>query len=200
MNKNTLNILADAISEVGAWLSWLIKDDIVQAEFCDIMLYDESKPENDTHTTDVLAVRFRDHTFAVFLDDLDETDWPELLRNDHNVLYPVDTYELGFDDIKEAELLLNDYKNRIPIKDFSGPETLSAAEHLLYARCGNVGFIIGGDRIEVVGRNGKYSEEEIKTGSEKWWSYWKSYWKVRNTRDAYPKDYACEITIPVRDE
>ena len=40
MNINTLNILADAISDVGSWHRWLIRDDMVQVQFCDIMLYD----------------------------------------------------------------------------------------------------------------------------------------------------------------
>ena len=197
MNINTLNILADAISEVGSWHRWLIKDDMVQMQFCDIMLYDDAKPEKETHTTDVLAVRFYGHVFAVFLDNLDECNWYEHFRVDGSKIYPVDTYDLAFDDIKEAELLLNDYKHRIPVKNFSGLETFSSAKHFLYARCGDVGFIVGGDRIEVVGKKGKYTEEEIETGARKWWDYWKIYWKLRRTKDAYPKDYACEITIPV---
>ena len=194
MYKNALNILADAISEVGAWHWWLIKDDMVQVQFCDILLYDETKPEKEPHTTDVLAVRFYGHAFAVFLDNLDEDNWHERFRDDDSIIYLVDTYNLAFDDIKEAELLLNDYKNRIPVKDFIGLETLSVAKHLLYARCDDVGFIVGGDEIAIAGKKGKYTEEEIETASRKWWDYWKDYWKSRGTKDAYPKDYVCEIT------
>ena len=200
MDINTLNILADAISEVGSWHWWVTKDDMVQVQFCDILLYDEAKPENEPHTTDVLAVRFYGHAFAVFLDDLDEDNWYERLREDDSVIYPVDTYDMAFDDAKEAERLLDDYKHKTVIKDFSGSGMLSSAKHLLYARCGDVGFIVGGDEIEVVGRNRKYTEEEIETTSGKWWEYWRTYWKLRGTKDAYPEDYACEITIPVKDE
>ncbi|SFE81373.1 hypothetical protein [Succiniclasticum ruminis] len=197
MNINTLNILADAISDVGSWHWWYVKDDMVHIQFCDIQLYDESKPEKETHTTDVLAVRFYNHAFAVFLDNLAEDKWYERLRNDDSVIYPVDTYDLVFDDSKEAGLLLNDYKNRITVKDFNGSETLSTAKHLLCARCGEVGFIVGGDEIVVVGKKGKYTGEEIETASKKWWDYWKDYWKLRKTKEAYTEDYACEITIPV---
>ena len=200
MNTNALNILADAISEVGSWHRWLVKDDMVQVQFCDVMLFDESKPEKDTHTTDVLAVRFRGHAFAVFLDNLDVDNWHEHLRTDDAVLYPVDTYALAFDDITEAKSLLNDYRHKRPVKDFSGLETLSDAKHLLCARCGEAGFIVGGDTAEVVGKKGLYTETEIETGFKKWWDYWRMYWKLRKTKDAYPKDYACEITIPVRDD
>ena len=107
------------------------------------------------------------------------------------------TLNILADAIEEAASLLRDYKNKIPVKDFIGPETLSSAKHLLYARCGDVGFIVGGDEIVVLGRKGAYTEEEIETVSRKWWDYWRDYWKLRGTKDAYPKDYACEITIPV---
>jgi len=199
VNKNALNILSDAISEVGSWHYWLIKDDMIQIQFCDVMFYDETKPQKEPHTTDVLAVRFHGHSFAVFLDNLDDDNWYQRLRDEDSVYYSVDTYELAFDDVKEAASLMNDYMHKSVIKDYSGLETLLTAKHLLYARCGDVGFVAGGDEIRVVGRNRRYSEEDIETASRKWWDYWREYWKLRGTKDAYPEDYACEITIPVRE-
>ena len=199
MNINTLNILADAISDVGSWHWWIVKDDMVQVQFCDIMLYDENTSENEPHSTDVLAVRFYGNAFAVFLDDLKEENWYEHFHDDDSVIYPIETYDMAFDDRIEAERLLNDYQNKTVIKDFAGPETLLTAKHLLYAGCEDVGFIVGGDEIEVVGRKGKYTEEEIKTAHKKWWVYWRTYWKLRGTKDAYPEDYVCESSIPVRE-
>lgn len=197
MNKNTLNILSDAISEVGSWHWWHLKDGMVQMQFCDVLLYDETKASTEPRTTDVLAVRFYGHSFAVFLDNLDDDSWYLQLRDDDSVLYPVDTYELAFGDTKEAESLLNNYTHTTRIKDFFGLEMLTTTKHLMYARCGDVGFIVGGDEITVVGRNRRYTEEEIETASRKWWDYWKEYWKLRGTKNALPNDYACEITIPV---
>jgi len=196
-SRDTLNILADAVSDVGAWWCWHVGDDMLQLEFTDVQLYDETKAEKETHTTDVLAVRFYGHVFAVFLDDLNDENWHERFRDDDSILYSVDTYDMAFDDGSEAESLLKDYRNRIPVKDFNGLETISAAKHMLCARCGEVGFIAGGDRIEIAGKKGKYTEEEIETLSRKWWEYWKNYWRLRGTRDALPEDYACEVTIPV---
>lgn len=197
MNIDTLNILADAISDVGSWHRWLIRDNMVQVQFCDIMLYDENTSEKEPHSTDALAVRFYGNTFAVFLDNLNEENWYKRLRDDNSVIYPIDTYDMAFDDIKEAERLLNDYKHKIVIKDFAGSETLLTAKHLLYAGCDDVGFIVGGDEIEVVGKKGKYTEKEIEASYKKWCDYWRTYWKLRGTKDAYPKDYVCEISIPV---
>ena len=200
-NRDALNILADAISDVGSWWCWHVGDDMLQLEFCDVQLYDETKAAaEETHTTDVLAVRFYGHVFAVFLDDLDDKNWHECLRDDDSILYSVDTYDMAFDDNKEAEALLNGYRNRVPVKNFKGAETMSAAKHILCARCGEVGFIVGGDEIEIAGKTGKYTEEEIEPLSRKWWEYWKDYWRLRGTLDALTKDYACEVTIPVDKE
>ena len=196
-SRDALNILADAISDVGSWWCWYAGDDRLQLEFCDVQLYDETKAEKETHTTDVLAVRFYGHVFAVFLDNSNDENWHERFRNDDSILYSVDTYDMAFDDEKEAESVLNDYRNRVPVKDFNGSETLVAAKHILCARCDKVGFIVGGDEIEIVGKKGKYTEEEIEPLSRKWWEYWKDYWRLRRTKDSYPKDYACEVTIPV---
>ena len=199
-SRDTLNILTDAISDVGSWWCWHAGDDMLQLEFCDVQLYDETKAEEETHTTDVLAVRFYGHVFAVFLDDLNDTNWHERFRDDDSILYPVDTYDMAFDDHEKAESLLNDYRNRIPIKDFNSAKTLLTAKHILYARCDEVGFIVGGDKIEIAGEKGKYTEEEIEPLSRKWWEYWKDYWLLRGTPDALPEDYACEVTIPVDKE
>ena len=198
--RDTLNILADAISDVGSWWCWHVGDNMLQLEFCDVQLYDETKAEKETHTTDVLAVHFYGHVFAVFLDDLNDENWHECFRDDDSILYPVDTYDMAFDDNKEAESLLNDYRNQVIIKDFSGTGTLATAKHIFCARCDKVGFIVGGDEIEIVGKKGKYSEEEIELLSRKWWEYWKDYWRLRGTSDALIKDYACEVTIPVNME
>ena len=173
---------------------------MVQVQFCDIMLYDENTSEDEPHSTDVLAVRFSGNAFAVFLDNLNEENWHERFREDDSVIYPIDTYNMAFDDRKEAERLLKDYKHQIVIKDFSGSETLLTARHLLYAGCDDVGFVVGGDEMEVLGRKGKYTEEEIEAANKKWWDYWKTYWKLRGTKDAYPEDYVCEISIPVSAE
>lgn len=198
ISKDALNILSDAISDVGSWWCWHVDDNMLQLEFCDVQLYDDTKDE--THTTDVLAVRFYDHVFGVFLDNLNDINWHERFRDDDSLLYPVDTYDMAFNDNKQAESLLNDYRNQVPIKDFKGVETLIIAKHILCARCGEVAFIVGGDKIEIVGEKGKYTEEEIELLSKKWWEYWKDYWRLRGTRDSLPKDYACEVTIPVDKE
>lgn len=39
--------------------------------------------------------------------------------------------------------------------------------------------------------------KDIEPLSRKWWKYWRNYWRLRGTKDALLKDWACEVTIPV---
>ena len=203
MNKKALDILADAISDVGAWYWWHLEDDMLQLEFRDVQLYDESKPEKDAHTMDLIAIRFYGNVFAVFLDDLDEDGekpWYERLYDDEILAFECDGYDLEFDDPRYAKEVYDGYRNRTPITPFDGTDTLTGAKHLIAARCGDTGVIAGGDRMKVVNKNGPISEDEIEQLSKKWWEYWKKYWRLRGTKDALQKDWACEVTIPVDKE
>ena len=200
MDQKALGILADAISDAGAWQWWHLENDMLQLEFCGVQLYDASKPEKDIHTMDVIAIRFYGHVFAVFLDDLDEDaarPWYERFHDDEIAAFECDGYELEFDNPEYAKDVYDAYRNRTPITPFDGMNTLTGANHLIAAKCGDTGVIAGGDRIGLVNRNGAISEEEIEPMSRKWWEYWKQYWRLRGTRDALKTDPTCEVTIPV---
>lgn len=199
MNKKSLDILADAISDAGAWQWWHMENDMLQLEFRDVQLYDASKPESDTHTMDVIAIRFYGNVFAVFLDSLDEDDenWNERFYDDEITAFECDGYGLEFDNPEYAQKLYDEYRNRTPITPFDGRDTLAGTKHLIAAKCGDTGVIAGGDRISVASKNASIPEEEIEPLSRKWWEYWKKYWRLRGTPGALAKDRACEVTIPV---
>ena len=59
---------------------------------------------------------------------------------------------------------------------FEGIDTLTNSNNLIAVKCGDVGVVAGGDRMEVVRRNGSISE--IESLSRKWWKYWKKFWRV----------------------
>ena len=199
MNINTLNILADSISDVGSWQWWDIAKDVFQLEFSDVLLFDETTAEKASHTS-VIALRFIGNSFAVFLDNLENEQgkkWYEKFHDDEIQYLPIEPYEFIFDDIEYAKKVLHSYRNNIPIKNYTDPDVFTSSKHILAAKCDGVGFIAGGDLIQVVGHKGKYTEEEIKDAVKRWWDYWRDYWRLRDTKDAYEKDWACEITIPI---
>lgn len=199
MDKKALDILADAVSDVGSWQWWHMEKDMLQLEFRDVRLYDASKPEKDAHTMDVTAVRFYGNVFAVFLDDLEEEGkrpWYERFYDDEITAFACSGYVMKFDSPEFAQEVIHSYRNRTPVTPFEGRDTLTGAKHLIAARCHDVGIAAGGDRIRIVSRNGPIEEEKIESLSEKWWKYRKNYWKMRETKDAFKKDWAREVTIP----
>ncbi len=200
MDINTLNILAEAISDIGCWQWWDAENVIFQLECGDVLLFDDTKPEKAPHTS-MIALRFIGNSFAVFLDNLENKQekkkWFEQVHDDEIQYLPIETYEFCFDDIEYATAVLRSYRNIIPMKNYTDPNSFKSAKHILAAKCKDVGFIVGGDLIQVVGNKGKYTEEEVGAAVKRWWDYWRDYWRLRETKDAYEKDYACEVTIPV---
>ena len=199
MKKETLDILSEAISDVGSWQWWYTAKDMFQLEFCDVMLYDETKAEKEPHTS-VIALRFYGNAFAVFLDNLEEETgkkWYDRFYDDEILILQIEPYEFRFDDIEYAEKVFGGYRNKTTMKQFEGIGDFSCVKHILAAKCEEYGFIVGGDDLVVVGKSGKYTEEEIVNAAKKWWAYWRNYWRLRKTKEAYEKDWACEVTIPV---
>lgn len=198
MDKKVINILSEAISDVGSWQWWDKTKDMFQLEFCDVLMYDETKAEKECHSS-TIALRFYDNSFAVFLDNLDENDekqWYDRFYDDEIELFPLEYGEFSFDDIDYAKVLLHDFKNHTSITPCNIEDAFTNAKYILAAKCNHVGFIVGGDRLVVIGNRGEYSEEDIISAAKRWWDYWRKYWLVRGTKEAYRKDYACEVTIP----
>lgn len=126
--------MADAISDVGDWQWWHMENDMLQLEFCDVQLYDESKSGKDAHTTDVLAIRFFGSIFAVFPDNLAEDEgkaWDERFYDDEIPVLERDGYELKFDDPEYAREVYDGYRNQMPVTAFDGMDTLTGAKHLI---------------------------------------------------------------------
>ena len=201
MTKEINKILCKAISDCGYWMWWDLSEGCAQAEFGGVLLYDEAKEGKEPRSGHI-AIRFVDNAFIVFLDngpaeDLPE-DWYDRLYNDELEPFTMDPDELVFDDAEYAVKILKEYKNVNGKDSTVGEDVIRSSKHILAGRCGYVGFILGGDTIQVIGNKGEYEPAEIKSVCEKWWEYWKEYWKVRGTKDAYEQDYACEVTIPCR--
>ena len=202
MEKRALDFLSEAISDVGEWQWWFTAKDMFQLEFCGVMMYDETKAEKEPHSS-VIALRFYGNSFAVFLDDLEdggEKTWYERLHDDEIPPFPLDAYEFTFNDAGYARSVYGAYRHKTAVKGMAGEGDFPPVRYILAGKCGDVGFVVGGDELAVVGKNGEYGEEEIEPAVKKWWEYWKDYWRLRKTKQAYEKDWVCETTIPVNKE
>ncbi len=195
-SQESLNILADAISDIGAWQWWYLDDDMLQLEFGGVQLYDDSKAEKAPHSS-TAAVRFYGNIFGIFLDELEDADWDIKLHNDEIQPFPLDGFALAFNDPAHAKELMKEYPHRKPLKPRFEESLFAGAKYLISASCGEVAFIAGGDDMRVVTHNGEFTEENIEEASRRWGEYWKDYWLKRGTKEAYERDWACEATIPV---
>ncbi len=52
--------------------------------------------------------------------------------------------------------------------------------------------------MTVVAQPGELDPDQIVTAAGDWWEYWREYWRRRETDAPLPKDYACEVTIPIK--
>lgn len=200
MTEETKDILSTAISDVGYWQWWDEVDNDYMVEFGGVLLYDESKKGKMLRSSSV-AIGFWENAFLIFLDNNDDsTTWFDDLHNDAIDPFTLDPDGFIFDDKDYAIDILSKYKRR------HGPfsnrdeaiDVISKAKNILAATCGDFGFIAGGDLVKAIGSKGDYTDEDISRLSKKWWEYWEDYWKKRETEDAYEKDYACEVTIPLK--
>ena len=200
-SKEILDILSDAISDVGVWQWWFTQDDSIQLEFGAVQLYDDTKGEKEPHSN-TIALRFSNNAFAMFLDNYDEkTNWYTQLANDEIEPLELDGYMFEFNNAKYVNEVFGKYKNKTTIKDIKD-EAIVSAKYILAAEAERekVAFVVGGDQLEVLTHSAKLSEDDIYEGAKRWGIYWRDYWDKRGTDEAYEKDYACEVTIPIKDD
>jgi hypothetical protein len=198
MKPETLNVLADAISEKGIWQWWTSNEEMFQLDFSDVLLYSERVSLRQSHAC-TLALQFYGNPFAVFLDNIKTEayrNWYERLYLDEIPFFSVETFAFQLNDRNDAEEVFNSYRNKTGLCEYEDFRTVESAKHILAAKCGKVGFIAGGDEIRVLGKKGYYTDEEIIRANNKWWAYWRDYWLKRKTKDAYQRDTVCEAIIP----
>ena len=83
MENKTLNILINAISTMGIWEWWTINDDNwLELSFSNVMLFEKTEDESDTHSGTFINIRLSGNIYAIFLDN----------SNDENDLWYVDLY------------------------------------------------------------------------------------------------------------
>ena len=197
MNKETKEILQRAISDVGYWKWWNQEEEKIQIKFGAVLLFDDTKKDREARTSDIALV-YCGNAFIIFLDNDEQDGWFDELHKDVIDPYTLDAEGLVFDNAEYAINLIKQFKNKKSTINEVDENIIKNAKYFVAATSGNVGFIAGGDELKLFGYRGLFKENDIKQLSEKWWEYWNDYWKKRGTESAYDKDYACEVTIPVR--
>jgi hypothetical protein len=103
--------------------------------------------------------------------------------------------EIEFNNLELVNSIKSEYKSCILLK-----KAENSAGNIVFAfKAHDVAVIISGKILKVLSHSGEIDDDKIELLSNKWWEYWKNYWKFRETKDQYKKDYVCEVTIPLKE-
>lgn len=201
MIKNKeLELLEESISDAG-YLSWWdsMLPDVFQIEFGGVLLYNPPRKENEAPSGKI-ALRFSELLSVAFLSGKEVPEnWYQLMHED-NYSRPTIAYErFSFTDISLIQNIIGEANN---IKVYYGetPANVDLFKEI-YVLCfwaGEVGVFVCAGNMDIYNHLGAVPFESVENMKDQWWEYWKEYWKVKGTDKEMPKDYACEVTIPLK--
>ncbi|MFZ4545354.1 MAG: hypothetical protein ACOYOA_14980 [Saprospiraceae bacterium] len=200
-----LEILCDAISDVGYW-SWWVTDlpTIIQIEFGGTQLYfppsDNSKPPNTQ-----IAIQFKNPKSISFLSrqELGSVDenWYDDLHNDKIEAPTCSHGEFTFIDQLLMTTIINEAKTIKTIHGYSPTDNLFLNEkYKLVFWADDYGFAVASDAMKIFTKDEDIELDQIPSIHSQWWTYWRKYWDLKNTNNALPNDFACEVTIPLEND
>jgi len=199
----SLKILESAIADVGYWSWWTGDvDSVIQIEFGGVQLWSpplaEGKPPNGQ-----IALRFDAPSFVAFLtrttgDDTPASTWPEMMQRDELGNLGVDEDQFTLTDTgRLREMLDSAAAVDVRVGNRSTVDRIPEGASIAGMWAGAVGIIVVADSLRILNHAGEIDVNQIASLHNKWWEYWKSYWKSKDTESPMPRDYACEVTIPI---
>jgi hypothetical protein len=193
--------LVSAISDVGYWRWWSERlPERFQLEFGGVQIY--MPPKDKTQLpSGLLALRFLRPSSVSFIrrtgagDGL-PSDWPRQLKDEKLKPFSVSYEEFALGD----DSLFDEVVGQIESEIVYFTDALGGKNVKLAFWAGNAGIRIEAAEIRPVLMSGEVPLSAIDALHENWWLYWRDYWMRRETAEALPKDYACEVTIPLEQE
>lgn len=192
------SILTSAISDVGYWRWWAESlPEFFQLEFGGVQIHapaeDKTRPPSS-----LLALRFYRPSKVSFIrrtgsSDL-PSDWPQQLKEDK-----IDAFTISYDQFAvENDVLFNEVVSQIAEEQVHFNDAAGGNDLKFAFWAGAVGMRIEAAELRPVLMSGETELSVIASMHDAWWSYWRRYWELRDTAEAMPKDYACEVTIPTK--
>ncbi|MES2329508.1 MAG: hypothetical protein V4539_07895 [Bacteroidota bacterium] len=200
-DKDQLDILAHAISDMGHWSWWASSfPGVFQVEFGGTLLYFPPASEGNRPQTKI-AIRFSDPVSVSFLNRGEETDfdWVDLLHEDKIDSPSCSSEEFVFGNPEYAMPLLNQASSH---KTVHGYEPLAgdffSEPFCLVFWCGDNGLAVASKDLMLLNHSGVIPVSNVQELNREWWRYWREYWDKAGTAEALPKDFYCEVTIPIK--
>lgn len=63
-------------------------------------------------------------------------------------------------------------------------------------KAGEVSIVIIADKMRIMTHFGEVEINSIPEIHNNWWTYWRKYWELIDSKNKLPYDPICEITIP----
>lgn len=194
--------LADAISDVGYWSWWTHElPELFQLEFGGTQLYFPPASADLPPRTQI-ALQFQQPASVSFLSRGEGTAdfaWAQALHDDQ-LEPPTCSYgEFGFGNGESLTAMLQQATHRQTMVGYEPTaEAFLQEPYQLVFWCGNFGFAIAAQGLRLVTHSGAVVLDQVPEVNREWWAYWRRYWDNKDTPEALPKDFACEVTIPLK--
>ena len=125
----------------------------------------------------------------------------QLLHQDEIDYFNLDSEAFTFTDAKIIGELI-EKTAKVQVLHGTAPNEIGWANApiKLGFRAWSVGLVIAAEHMTLLTFEGDFGLHEVEGKCQKWWEYWTEYWRVKDTADELPEDYACEVTIPAGEE
>lgn len=194
--------LEDAICDVGYWRWWAeALPDVFQVEFGGVQLYTPPRSAAEP-PSGVVALSFQRPPLIAFLTEAGPArvsgNWWEDLHQDR--------IKKGFSLNRELFTLRSEEMRSSIVTgcnvDFRAGDALQSpaepAGALRAFRAQGVGLMVRAEAMSVISSAGELTGDAICTAVAQWWEYWREYWNRIDSESPMPKDYACEVTLPLK--
>ena len=200
-----LDILSNAICDLGYWSWWTTNlPTAIQIEFGGTQLYFPPADNSQPPSTQI-AIQFRNPKSISFLTrqelKSDDKKWFDALHNDEMEAPDCISEEFTFTDFSLMTSIINNAETINTIHGYSPTNNLFHSEkYKLAFWAGDYGFAVASDEIKLLTKDGDVQLNQIPFLYSQWWTYWRRYWDLKNTKDALPNDFACEVTLPLKND
>lgn len=202
--EEKLEILEEAISDIGYWSWWAEKlPEAFQIEIGGTHIWSPPK-STDTPPSGQIALRFANPISICFLKSVSSklpNNWADLLKDDQLEPFSINYGDFKFNNSNYIRREIMNSNIIVENKFGEDPTLLIDSDDSNFSLAflaGEVGFIIIAEELRLINQTGDIKLNDIDELVSRWWRYWKEYWELKDTLNELPKDYACEVTIPLK--
>lgn len=191
LDPTVLQQLQKAVSNVG-YVSHYNDEKLPEClliEFCDVQLFFPPLNFGECPSSQLAFKLIQPSKIQFFTQGEFHPNWPQALLSDEEEPLTIS----GGAFIVSQDLALPAFltDQTITHEVFAGEEEPTVQLAFLTEK---FGLRVLAKKLEFLSLFGKVEAEEFPKLNARWWDYRDEYWRVRDTDEAMPEDFACELT------